>query len=436
MNLLKQFFQPSSYEPIHSPQINNDDSYNDHDDDLSSSTYNEEPSQPFSWLTYTVFLLIGIAMLWAWNMFFAASPYFQHRLQSSPWLLDHFQAAIISVGTSTNLVGVLILSKLQENASYPTRITSALIINAISFTILAMSTLIETSTTVYFIFLLFTILTASLSTGLIQNGVFALASGFGRSEYTQAIMLGQGISGVLPPLTQIISVRATSETGVSDTAAFTYFITATGVSLVALVAFLYLVRTTKRITLAKSQDLSASIQSIRSPVGLWELFRKLPYLSSGVFLCLAVTMVGFPVFTAIIYSVGTIENAVFVPIAFLVWNVGDFVGRLGTISKRLSLTHYPVALFCIAGARLVFIPLYLLCNVKGRGAVVASDLFYLGVVQFLFGLSNGYLGSSCMMGAGDWVDIGEREAAGGFMGLMLVGGLTVGSLLSFTLSGL
>ena len=147
-------------------------------------------------------------------------------------------------------------------------------------------------------------------------------------------------------------------------------------------------------------------------------------------------MVGFPVFTAIIYSVGTIENAVFVPIAFLVWNVGDFVGRLGTISKRLSLTHYPVALFCIAGARLVFIPLYLLCNVKGRGAVVASDLFYLGVVQFLFGLSNGYLGSSCMMGAGDWVDIGEREAAGGFMGLMLVGGLTVGSLLSFTLSGL
>jgi len=36
-----------------------------------------------------------------------------------------------------------------------------------------------------------------------------------------------------------------------------------------------------------------------------------------------------------------------------------------------------------------------------------------------------------MMGAVEWVDVDEREAAGGFMGLMLVAGLTVGSLLSF-----
>ena len=80
---------------------------------------------------------------------------------------------------------------------------------------------------------------------------------------------------------------------------------------------------------------------------------------------------------------------------------------------------------------MVFIPLYLLCNVHGHGAAVSSDAFYLVIVQFLFGLSNGFLGSTCMMGAGEWVEVDEREAAGGFMGLMLVGGLTVGSLLSF-----
>lgn len=84
-------------------------------------------------------------------------------------------------------------------------------------------------------------------------------------------------------------------------------------------------------------------------------------------------------------------------------------------------------------ARFLFIPLYFLCNIKGRGAAVSSDFFYLVIVQFLFGLTNGYLGSSCMMGAGDWVAPEEREASGGFMGLMLVGGLTVGSLLSFLL---
>ena len=61
-------------------------------------------------------------------------------------------------------------------------------------------------------------------------------------------------------------------------------------------------------------------------------------------------------------------------------------------------------------------------------------MFYLVGVQFLFGASNGWLGSTCMMGAGEWVDVEEREAAGGFMGLCLVGGLTVGSLLSFAVA--
>lgn len=78
--------------------------------------------------------------------------------------------------------------------------------------------------------------------------------------------------------------------------------------------------------------------------------------------------------------------------------------------------------------------MYQLCNIRDRGAVINSDAFYLLVVQFGFGLTNGWLGSSCMMGANEWVEHGEREAAGGFMGLNLVAGLTVGSLSSFAVS--
>lgn len=40
-----------------------------------------------------------------------------------------------------------------------------------------------------------------------------------------------------------------------------------------------------------------------------------------------------------------------------------------------------------------------------------------------------------MMAAPEHVEEGEREATGGFMGLNLVGGLTVGSLLSFFVGG-
>lgn len=158
----------------------------------------------------------------------------------------------------------------------------------------------------------------------------------------------------------------------------------------------------------------------------------MPFLATAVFVCFAVTMV-FPVFTASIRSVNNVDSAIFIPTAFLLWNIGDLVGRLVTLWPKVSLTHYPFALFCLGMARLIFIPMYFLCNIKDKGAVIQSDFFYLVVVQFLFGLTNGYLGSECMMGSGEWVLAEEREAAGGFMGLMLVGGLTVGSLLSFLL---
>lgn len=448
MNRIKQFFEPSpAYTPIETDHDDEDD------DGESSQTIHESAESPFSWLEYSIFLLLGVAMLWAWNMFLAAAPYFQRRFKTNDWILNNFQAAEISVSTIANLGSMIVLSKLQKNASYPKRISSALIINAVCFSLLAFSTLVETSARTYFGFLLVAILAASLSTGLIQNGLFAFASGFGRGEYTQAIMTGQAVAGVLPPLTQIISVVITSKpkddteaAAASNTSACVYFVVAVIVSLLALFAFFYLLRRHGQMEALRSAkassahgnaegDMLASSQHEDVPervtVGLWTLFKKLPFLASGVFVCFTVTMIAFPVFTASVSSVSGIDGAIFIPLAFLVWNLGDLFGRLATISPKVSLTHYPFALFCISMARFVFIPLYFLCNIKGRGAVVASDFFYLCIVQFLYGLTNGYVGSECMMGAGEWVEAEEREATGGFMGLCLVGGLTAGSLLSF-----
>jgi equilibrative nucleoside transporter 1/2/3 len=92
-------------------------------------------------------------------------------------------------------------------------------------------------------------------------------------------------------------------------------------------------------------------------------------------------------------------------------------------------------LFAFSLLRWAFLPLYGLCNLHGAGAVVESDLFYLGCVQFPFGLTNGWLGSSAMMAAGEWVAEEERAAAGGFMSLCLVAGLAAGSVASFSVAG-
>ncbi|PYH96789.1 nucleoside transporter [Aspergillus ellipticus CBS 707.79] len=444
MDRIRRLIAPrATYEPIEQPV--------DADDESNYSVHEDEHQPPFSKYEYAVFFLLGVSMLWAWNMFLAAAPYFYHRFHSDDWAAAHYQPSILTVSTVTNLGSSYILAKLQKGASYPKRVTVSLLINIVVFTLLAFSTILMkgVSVSTYFSFLMVMVFGASLGTGINQNGVYAYVSGFGREEYTQAIMGGQGVAGVLPCIVQILSVISVpSKKGEGQTApqdlsksAFAYFITATAVSSFALLAFFSLVRrrsTTSPLHAADDQsDSGVSENTANKTVSLWTLFKKLRFMASAIFLCFTVTMT-FPVFTAEIESVRDapgrsrlFDPTVFVPLAFFFWNAGDLLGRMLVLVPRLSLVHRPFALFLFSIARAGFIPLYLLCNIRGRGAVIQSDFFYLFVVQVLFGVSNGYLGSNCMMGAGQWVSPEEREPAGGFMGLMLVGGLTAGSLMSF-----
>ncbi|KAL2369591.1 hypothetical protein RJ035_006292 [Blastomyces gilchristii] len=426
-------------------------------------------ASPFSWLEYSILFWMGVNMLWAWNMFLAAAPYFQLRFTSNSWVLTNFQSCILSVSCVTNLSSVLVLAKLQKNASYPRRIIWSLILNIAVFTLLALSAVLfrDVSIPVYFTFLLFMVFGASLATGFNQNGMFAFASGFGRAEYTQALMAGQGVAGVLPCIVQIVSVLAVPEQSetVSDQvvqyksskSAFAFFITATLVSALALCAFLYLINRQRKSTpllknpIAARPDDEEELEPTtvnsqpKNPVPLWLLFQKLRWMALAVFLCFAVTM-AYPIFTNQIQSVRNtnpttttggqqiprlFQPPIFIPLALLFWNSGDLVGRLIVLIPQISLTHRPFLLFLFSIARFSFIPIYMLCNINGRGAWINSDVFYLVVAQFLFGVSNGYLAGACMMGAAEWVAVEEREAAGGFMGFMLVAGLTLGSLLSF-----
>ncbi|KAI0440479.1 putative nucleoside transporter protein [Xylaria telfairii] len=424
----------------------------------------DEHETPFSWIEYGIFVVLGVAMLWAWNMFLAAAPYFQNRFQTDDWALQYFQSAILSVSTLTNLGGMAFLANKQQSASYPFRINAALYINVVVFALLTVSSklFLDATTTVYLVFLLTMVALTAWASGLMQNGAFAFASSFGRPEYMQAIMAGQGVAGVLPSLVQVISVlvappsEAISEAILeaettepeNGTSAFIYFLTAVVVSTVAIFAFIPLVqRYNRMIEKRMMETMATSMTSIeeaeraaRKVVSMTTLFRKLYWISGGVFLCFAVTMF-FPVLTPKILSVtpseeasALLQPAVFIPLGFFFWNLGDLIGR--SVPLVMSLRHRPVALFSFGVARSAFLPLYFLCNIHGRGAVINSDLFYLLLVQLPFGVTNGWLASDCMMAAGEWVDEHEREASGGFMGLCLVAGLSAGSLLSFTAAGI
>ena len=343
--------------------------------------------------------------------------------------------------------------------------------NVVVFGLLTLSTVLflDIGSRVYLGFLLVNVAATAWAAGLLQNGTFAFAASFGRSEYMQAVMAGQGVAGVLPPLTQVVTVlvfppadqeqkdSSDSENGGDggdggaadgdgQSSAFLYFLTAVIISLVTFVAFVPLVRRHNHLIENRMvEQMAESMASIeeaeraaRKRTSLWRLFKKLHWLCLALMLTFAATMF-YPVFTAKITSVNgpsagiLFSPAAFIPVAFLFWNLGDLGGRMATILP-FSLRHRPFVIFLLSIIRMAFIPLYMLCNIGGRGAAVSSDFFYLFIVQLLYGLSNGWLGSSCMMASGEWVEEGEREAAGGFMGLCLVFGLTIGSLLSFTIA--
>ena len=387
-------------------------------------------------------------------MFLAAAPYFQYRFAKSDWVVQHFQPAIIVSSSLVNLSSMLILARMQKDASYPHRVVASLILSAITFSLLTISsvTFRGLAPNGYFAFVLVMVAVSSFATALAQNGLFSLSSGFGREEYTQAIMAGQGIAGVLPCIVQIISVLSvpggnadSSSSGDPSKSAFGYFATATSVSLVALFAFGNLMRHHNRVnrmrpTIDTAEDEDTNPHTERKEVGLTELFWKLKWFASGIFFTFGLSML-FPVFAQQITSVQPEATAPrifhrdsFIPLALLLWNAGDLTGRWAPLIPALNLTQSPKTVTALSLARVLFIPLYFLCNIKGRGALIESDLFYLIVVQFLFGLTNGWLGSICMMAAPEWVDKPEREAAGSFMGLLLVSGLTAGSFLSFAVA--
>ena len=229
-------------------------------------------------------------------MFLAAGPYFQRRFQSSAWVLKNFQAAELSISTVSNLGAMLVLTNLQARANYPRRILTSLVINMVTFTLLAMSTRLFTSVSagVYFGFVLVMVLAASLAAGLCQNGVFAYVNGFGREEYPQGIMTGQAVAGVLPCVAQIISVMSAPSksdgNGVpeqSSTSAFSYFLTATVVSFLTIVAFLYLVAKNRgkhgRKQVPENVDAPAE-GAVRKSIPMLTLLSKLRWLSGAVFL--------------------------------------------------------------------------------------------------------------------------------------------------------
>lgn len=419
-------------------------------------------------LKYVTFTVIGIALLWPWNCFLSASAYYGDRFSHSAPLVKMYSSTMMSVSTIVSTCFNYYLSQIQSGVNYNFRINTGLGMTIGVFVLMAfscvMNVFIRMDDYVFFAGLMVLVLVSATATALAQNGTMATVNVLGQ-VYTNAVMVGQAIAGTLPSIALIISILVVGDRGANSAAqegdddyyvqknfgVFVYYITASLISM-ALIGLLALTNHYRTATIYKALDETMDetresldeeptqmVQEKYVPFGV--LWSKLRLIVLTIFLTFSITLL-FPVFASIVESVHTdltlfvFQKTIFIPLIYLVWNLGDLVGRIlcGAPNSRI-LIHNPKILIWYAVGRLVFIPLFLTCNIHPKGAspLIPSDIWYV-TLQFLFGFTNGQLCTSCFMVVGDHCDDDdEREAAGGFTSVFLSVGLAVGSLLSYLL---
>jgi equilibrative nucleoside transporter 1/2/3 len=179
-----------------------------------------------------------------------------------------------------------------------------------------------------------------------------------------------------------------------------------------------------------------------------EVFQSIWSVVAATFLTYLVTLSVFPVITSQIDSVrhcetpNRFDNDLFTPITFVVFNVGDLLGRYmtpGDVSWK-GRTIVARRLVYISVLRIALVPLFLLTysskSLASR-ASVRSDM-YSWTIQVLLALSNGWLTSmsfSCAPGLAPSAEQAQKTASA-IMQLCVALGILCGSFFSYPLLSL
>ncbi|KAI9338257.1 nucleoside transporter-domain-containing protein [Zopfochytrium polystomum] len=415
------------------------------------------PSPPplRAWTLWAAFLIVGVASRIGWNTWINARPFLHFRLAPSPVLRDMSTGGIAACYFAGNIIFLLGIFAARRQLLPRTRIVAGL---SLSILLLVAGAALAAlshrlSPAVLFSLSLLLVLLTSLAESLILAAL-GLVAEFRAPILAQAVSIGQGIAGLIPAVGSVALLvvvrRGTTTTSVGGGVggldpdagnAVKKFCASLVVTVAALVAFLLLVPTprvrqalstttttqsgdqdeliTSKRTLAGALTAAASDHRRRprpakaSPLSVLAQIR-LPV--AAVFLNFAVTYALYPATTS---TVETVDNGavvssngpgrvndrnVFAALGFLVFNVGDILGKAAPALPAFYWTS-DVALFAASLARLVFVPLLLLCNVGGGSAtpaegvvVVLGDPVFLALVCLL-GATGGWLGSAAAMWA-------------------------------------
>lgn len=180
-----------------------------------------------------------------------------------------------------------------------------------------------------------------------------------------------------------------------------------------------------------------SLGSVKSTTAVWSVIR-LPALS--LFITLFIVIIITPSWVVNIKSTGMcdgvrLQNDLFVPMLFVVFNAGDLTGRI--IAGKMGIDqikHLPKKLFIGSTARIAFLPLFLLCPAQNSAipVTISSDAYTVSLL-FLLAVTNGFVMNMCFMLLPKLLPDDEylHEIGSTIMNFCLSLGLLFGSFFSF-----
>ncbi|XP_071963755.1 equilibrative nucleoside transporter 4-like [Antedon mediterranea] len=119
-------------------------------------------------------------------------------------------------------------------------------------------------------------------------------------------------------------------------------------------------------------------------------------------------------------------------IIMAIFNATDLIGKL---LAALPFSWKPKNLLIATSARIVLVPLMVLCVVPRRSPTLSNSVWAM-IFSALLGVSNGYFGSLPMIIAPTTVADEKRELTGNIMTLSYNVGLTSGSAIAYAINGL
>ncbi|XP_027694261.1 equilibrative nucleoside transporter 1 isoform X2 [Vombatus ursinus] len=433
---------------------------------------------------WLIFFMLGLGTLLPWNFFMTATMYFRSRLgppqnnsdvlteenrdlltaTSSPPLKPTFLDSIFNnVMTICAMLPLLVFtclnSFLHQRIPQALRILGSLVAILLMFAVTAVLVKVNLDPMTFFTLTMVKIVIINSFGAILQGSLFGLA-GLLPASYTVPIMSGQGLAGTFAAVAMICAIASGSEL---EQSAFGYFITACGVIVISISCYLVLPslkfyqyyqqvkiealgeQETKMDLIRRGENSANSGEGGMSNPNAHErpsiiaILKQIWVLALSVCFVFTITIGIFPSVTAEVQSTiaGTSDwKKYFIPVScFVTFNVFDWAGRSLTTVYMWPKKDTRWQLPALVVARIVFVPLLMLCNVhprKNLPVVFNHDAWFI-IFMIFFAFSNGYLASLCMCFGPKKVSPSEAETAGTIMAFFLSLGLALGALLSFLL---